>query len=188
MKTTTRYALCMLAGIAAGLGLAGYVVKTAALKSGVSAGPWRSGGDFGSAEAGALTRAVIAVHGTLALPATEARYYTAYNDDAGQPLDGRCSYRLKGGDFAARWWTMTLYDTAGYLVANEANVYSLRSAQLPTGGWNAVVAPARQDGAWLPTGGIERFSLTLRTYMPADGGRGNLTREQLPSIEPAGCA
>ncbi|MGQ7500571.1 hypothetical protein ACTGXZ_10675, partial [Streptococcus suis] len=46
-------------------------------------GPWTTGKDFGTTQASAYTRAVVALYGLLALPASEARYYTADSDDAG---------------------------------------------------------------------------------------------------------
>ena len=42
-------------------------------------------------------------------------------------------------------------------------------------------------GLWLPTGRIERFELTLRVYLPDDGGLGALTRDRLPAIVKEGC-
>jgi hypothetical protein len=55
------------------------------------------------------------------------------------------------------------------------------------GAWTVAVAAGRQPGHWLPSGGIDRFELTLRVYLPADGGRGNLPRMSLPRIERLGC-
>jgi len=53
--------------------------------------------------------------------------------------------------------------------------------------WEVIVAPSEQAGLWLPTGRIDRFELTLRAYLPDDGGIGNMTRDQLPSIVKEGC-
>lgn len=176
--------------MAIGTGAALWAVRAGALGIEERAGPWATGRDFGTAAATPFTRAVVALHGLLALPATEARYYTASSDDAGQPLDGKCRYRISGGALPTRWWSLTLYDGAGYLVPNPADRYSLGSAGLPAGEaaqWTAVAAPDRQPGHWLPTGGIDRFELTLRTYLPADGGRGNFTAAQLPRIVREDC-
>ncbi len=126
----------------------------------------------------------------LALPATEARYYTAAVDDAGRPLEGRCTYAINGGGLPGRWWSLTLYDRAGYLVANQPGIYSVGSAGLPSSEqahWTVVASPDKQPGHWLPTGGIDRFELTLRAYLPDDGGKGNFTQAQLPSIVREAC-
>ena len=91
-----------------------------------------------------------------------------------------------------RWWSITLYDHAGYLVANDADVFSVGSVSLPPAEqnrWTILVSPDAQPGHWLPTGGgNDSFELTLRTYLPADGGTGNLTAAQLPTIRKEGCA
>lgn len=191
MKPWLRYTICALIGLVAGVGAAAWQVRAGALGSGEAIGPWVTGRDFGTAGASARTRAVVALRGLLALPASEARYYTAAVDDSGRRLDGRCRYRLSGGTIPTRWWSITVYDGAGYLVKNDAGIYSLESVALgpdEQARWAIVVAPDRQAGHWLPTGRIDHFELTLRTYLPADGGRGNLTRAQLPAITQEACA
>jgi hypothetical protein len=64
------------------------------------------------------------------------------------------------------------------------------SAALPSDeqtAWTIVAAPEPQPGRWIPTGGLERFELTLRVYLPADNGASNPPRERLPRITPLGC-
>lgn len=191
MKPWLRYLTCAIVGILAGAVVAGLSVRAGTLGSGIAIGPWTTGADFGTAQASAKTRAVVALRGLLALPASEARYYTAATDDTGQLLDGRCRYRLSGGALPAKWWSITVYDGAGYLVKNQAGIYSLGSAALAPAEqarWNVVLGPDRQPGHWLPTGRIDHVELTLRVYLPLDGGRGNLARAQLPSITREACA
>jgi len=191
VKPWLRYAICGLAGVALGIGGALWQVRAGAWGSSVRIGAWTTGTDYGSAEASAYTRAVVALRGLLALPAREARYYNAARDDDGRPLDGRCRYRVSGGEGGGAWWSLTLYDRDGYLVANRAGTYSVGSAAIAPaerGAWDVAIAPVPQPGRWLPTGGIERFELTLRIYLPADGGRGNLPRERLPRVRRLDCA
>ena len=190
MRPWLRYAICGLAGLAAGAGGAVWRISAGAWGSSVRIGPWTTGTDYGTAEASAYTRAVVALRGLLALPAREARYYNAALDDAGRPLDGRCSYRVTGGEPGGSWWSLTLYDREGYLVANRPQIYSVGSAAIPEaerGAWTILIAPSPQPGRWLPSGGLDRFELTLRVYLPADGGAGNLPPERLPRIERTGC-
>ena len=190
MRPVLRYVLCGLIGIAAGTGAAAWSVRSGAWGSEARIGPWTTGGDIGTARASARTRAVVALHGLLALPAREARYYGAAEDDEGRPLDGRCRYRVTGGDPGGGWFSLTLYDPAGYLVANPAGIYSAGSAAMAPAerkAWTVTVAPDPQPGRWIPTGGLESFNLTLRVYLPADGGRTNLPRERLPRIERLSC-
>ncbi|WP_052216084.1 DUF1214 domain-containing protein [Sphingomonas sp. ERG5] len=186
-----RYAITGVAGILIGAGGAVWSVRAGALGSATSIGPWTTGKDYGTAAASAKTRAVVALRGLLALPATETRYYNAATDDAGRPLDGKCRYLVMGGALPVKWWSLTLYDPQGYLVANPANIWSIGSAALPAaeqGQWLVTIAPDKQVGYWLPTGRPGRFELTLRAYLPADRGAGDFTRDQLPSIVREGCA
>ena len=190
MRGWARILVCTLAGTLIGAGAAVWNVRAGAWGSAARIGPWTTGTDYGAAEAGAYTRAVVALRGLLALPRREARYYNAALDDAGRPLDGRCRYRVSGGEVGGLWWSLTLYDRDGYLVANRAGTYSVPStalapAELPA--WSVAVAPLPQPGRWLPTGGLDRFELTLRVYLPEQGGRNNLPRERLPRIERLSC-
>jgi hypothetical protein len=188
--TFLRYLVCGLAGLALGAGGAFWSVRAGAFGSSAKIGPWTTGGEIGTARASARTRAGVALHGLLALPAREARYYSADSDDRGRPLDGRCRYRIAGGDVGGSWFSLTLYDRAGYLVANKAGSYSVGSAAMSPaerGAWTILAAPDPQPGRWLPTGGLDRFNLTLRVYLPADGGGTDLPRERLPRIDRLGC-
>ncbi len=191
MKTWARYALCAVAGIAAGSGAAVWAVTRGSFGNQAQIGPWRTGTDFGSKEAGAYTRAVVARNGLLALPAREARYYTAAKDDEGRPLDGKCRYRISGGEAGGAWWSLTLYGADNFLVPNQANIWSVGSAAMAPAerkAWTILAAQDGQPGHWLPTGGVERFDLTLRIYLPDGGGRSNLPRERLPRIARLSCA
>lgn len=186
-----RLVLCALVGIAAGVGGAVWSVRAGALGADARIGPWTTGHDFGTARASRYARAVIALRGLLALPAHEARYYNAAIDDAGEPLLGARCYRVHGGTLPARWWSLTLYDTKGYLIPNAAGTYSIGSAGLSGAearDWSLTISPVRAGARWLPTGGVPRFELTLRAYLPEGDGEADFSREQLPHIEHVPCA
>jgi len=191
MRALARFLLCAIAGILLGAGGAAWSVRAGALGSADAIGAWTTGRDFGTAGASGYTRAVVALRGLLALPATEARYYNASIDDGGRPLDGKCRYRVDGVGLPTRWWSLTLYDPEGYLVANPPGIYSVGSAGLPAAEqarWTVMLAPDPQPAHWLPTGGAGHFELTMRAYLPDDGGKANLTRAQLPTITREACA
>ena len=191
MKAWARYLVSAVAGVAAGASGAIWAVQAGGFGSRLRIGPWTTGTDFGSAEAGTWTRAIVARHGLLALPAREARYYTASSDDSGRPLDGRCRYWIRGGEAGGAWWSLTVYGRDGFLVPNRANIWSVGSAAMAPAerrAWTILAAPDRQPGRWLPTGSVDRFDLTLRVYLPEDGGAGSLARERLPRIERLDCA
>jgi len=189
MKPWGRYLIGGVLGVVFGVGVAVQSVRGGALGGNVAFGPWQTGADFGTADAGALTRAVVALRGLLALPAHEARYYNAAVDDAGRTLDGKCRYRIAGGDLPAQWWSLTLYTADGYLAGNGP--FSIESAALPASeqrNWQVTVAPTRQPGHWLPTAGLDRFQLTLRTYLPDNDGKAAADRSVLPTITREACA
>jgi hypothetical protein len=190
IRALLRFLLCGSIGLILGSGGAVLAVRAAGLDGTERIGPWTTGRSYGSAEASRYTRAVIARRGLLALPAAEARYYNAAVDDDGRALDGRCSYAVTGGDPGGAWWSLTLYGRDGFLVANDAGVHSLVSAALPpaeAGAWRVVASPDAAPGRWLPTGGAERFELTLRVYRPQGEGRTNPPRDRLPRIARLGC-
>jgi hypothetical protein len=191
MRPWIRYLICGFLGVLLGVGGAAWNIRIGALGSARTIGAWTTGKDYGTAQASAYTRAVVALRGLLALPASEARYYNAAVDSAGRPLEGRCRYHVTGVGLPTKWWSLTLYDREGYLVANQPGIYSIGSAGLPSAEqahWSVSVAPDRQPDHWLPTGGKQRFELTLRVYLPDDGGKGNFTRDQLPTITREDCA
>ena len=85
-------------------------------------------------------------------PATASRSSRA-SDDAGRALDGRCDVTLSGTTPPARFWTLTLYDLEGRLVANAVDRYGFTSQEIvrrADGSFEIVVAPrarARQLAA-----------------------------------------
>jgi hypothetical protein len=132
-------------------------------------------GDYGTDYA---FRAVIAVVGLGANTPDEAIYPTALADSSGALFDGSEDYRLvfPPGEAppAKYFWSLTMYDAAGYLVDNPINRYSLGPShppllEQPDG--SIVIAIQRTDPAdsgvnWLPSppGG---FRLSLRLYGPS---------------------
>lgn len=191
MRTWARYAIAGVVGLAIGAGVAVQAVRSGTLGGEIVNGPWSTGRDIGTANASALTRAVVALRGLLALPASEARYFTARRDSTGRPLDGNCTYVVSGGPIEARWWSITLYDGAGWLIANRWNRHSLGSGALPVaadGNWRFTVSPTPVAGPWVPTATDGAFDLTLRTYRPRGAVAANPGSAHLPTITRQGCA
>lgn len=112
----------------------------------------------------------------------EALYFTATKDVSGVTLNGGNSYivRFPAGELppvrADGFWSFTLYDSNGFLVANPIDRYSLgSSSQLVYNADGSVdiylsnAAPASAAGLanWLPAP-LGDFRLMLRTYIPGD--------------------
>jgi hypothetical protein len=155
-------------------------------------GPWTARPRIGTSEIDPYARAAVARSGELPIGAGDGITFRANADNAGKKLDGRCDVVVSGVTPPARFWTLTVYDTKGKLVANTLNRYGFTSQEVvraSDGSFTVRIAPRARSGNWLPTGGISRYQLLLRLY---DTPVGVATRSQkdapLPSITMAGCS
>jgi len=191
MKNWRRYAIAAVGGVALGLGAAWALTNGGLGDGAIRNGPWTTSLGYGTKATDPLTRAMVARSGLLALPAKETVYWSAKTDAAGAPLDGNCRYRLSGKPLDARWWSVTIYDEAGYLVANAADSWSVNGANVALDGkgeWRVVIAPTKPAGAsWLPGIKGQKFHLTLRMYNPGKVFRADPTKAALPQIVKEGC-
>jgi hypothetical protein len=98
---------------------------------------------------------------------------------------------LSGTTPQARFWTLTLYDPEGKLVANSVERHGFTSQEIirsSSGTFEIVIGPRARPGNWLPTGGIERYVLTLRLYDTPVGLATRSGRDTpMPSISQRGC-
>ena len=190
MKAVLKWAGLIVLGLMLGSGLAVWQIRTSGLGNDVRVGPWTTGRDVGTANADMKTRAIVALRGLLALPAREARYFTAATDSAGAPLSGKCNYALSGGTIAARWWSVTLYDRGGWLIPNRWSRYAIGSARISAEAadrWTVQIGPEEQPGLWIPTGTDGPFELTLRAYRPQGEMARDPARISLPTITKGEC-
>ena len=191
MKSWHRYAITLVSGIAAGLGAAWWLTGGGLSDGAIVNGPWTTSLGFGTKATDPITRAAVARAGLLALPATETVYWSAKTDAGGEKLDGNCHYSLSGAPLDARWWSVTIYDEAGYLVANPTNIWSVNSANVALdakGEWRVMIAPEKPAvGAWLPGTKGQPFHLTLRMYNPGKDFRADPEKAVLPRIIKEGC-
>lgn len=194
LKGWHRIMLATVLGLAVGVSLAVYRVRGGLAAGQITNGPWATAKTYGSAQADALTRARVALSGLLALPATEAMYFTAKTDSAGRPLDGRCVYKLSLPEIPARWWSITAYQGEGWLIANPGANYSVGSGFFGDEAGFIVVGPKPPmpwSGApkrgYISTGGVAAFDLTLRAYHPSADLLAHPDAAKLPSIERGPC-
>lgn len=191
MKSWHRYTIALAGGIAVGLGGAWYLTSGGLRGGEIVNGPWSTSLGYGTHATDPITRAAVARAGLLALPARETVYWSAKADAAGAPLDGDCRYSLSGAPLDARWWSVTVYDTTGYLVANDANIWSVNGANVALddkGEWRVTISPDRPaTGAWLPGTKGQPFHLTLRMYNPGKAFRADPAKAALPRIVKEGC-
>lgn len=154
-------------------------------------GSWTAWPKTGTADADPYARASIARTGRLPTALGDGVSFSAQADDNGRLLDGRCDVVLAGVTPAARFWTLTLYNVDGELVANSVNRYGFTSQEIvrhADGSFEIVVAPRADSGNWLPTGGVERYILVLRLYDTAVGVATKAGREvPMPTVKIRSC-
>jgi hypothetical protein len=155
-------------------------VSRARIAEGAAAGrgwsiPAANIGDYGTDYA---YRAGVALLGLGANTPEEAVYPTALADGEGRPLDGRSRYRLVFAPGQAppnrAFWSLTVYDVDGRLVANPQDRYAVGDSHPPLvrrADGSIVVAlqrtrPAERRVNWLPVP-AGPFRLNLRIYWPA---------------------
>ena len=184
--------LTLLLAATIGLGATWLTISRGVAFGALSIGAWTAWPKSGSIEIDPYAHASIARSGELPLGLGDGVAFYARADDVGEDFDGRCTFTLSGLTPAARYWTITLYDPAGRLVANAIDRHGFTSEEVVRdieGRFTISVAPQARPGNWLPTGGIERYVLVLRLYDTPIGVRNRSSKEApMPAIARKGCA
>ena len=185
----TLFALAVAAVV--GLGATYLALTRGAAFGALTIGSWTAWPKTGTLDADPYARATIARTGQLPIALGDGVSFTARSDDSGKLLDGRCDVVLSGITPAARFWTLTLYNVKGELVANAINRYGFTSQGIvrhADGSFAIVMGPRANPGNWLPTGGVERYTLILRFYDTAVGVSTKAGREiPMPAISTRSC-
>ncbi len=150
-----------------GLGATWLALTRGTAYGGVTLGAWTAWPKNGTPGIDPYAKALVARTGDLPIGSGDGVAFYARTDDAGGTLDGRCDLILSGITPQARFWTMTLYDPQGGLVANALQRHGFTSQEIirnADGSFQIAVGPRARPGNWLPTGGVERYVLVLRLY------------------------
>ncbi len=174
-----------------GLGMTLSTATTGVNVGTLKIGAWTARPKTGTSDIDPYARATVVRSGELPVGTGDGVTFNATTDDAKRPLDGRCDVVVSGITPAARFWTLTLYNPQGELVANALQRYGFTSEEIvraADGSFKVRVAPRARAGNWLPTGGLDRYVLALRLY---DTPVGVSTRSQkeapMPSIATMEC-
>jgi hypothetical protein len=174
-----------------GLGLTYLSLTRNTAFGGLSIESWTAWPKSGTTDADPYARASIARSGRLPTAMGDGVSFTLRSDDEGKHLDGRCEVVISGITPVARFWTLTLYNPDGALVANSTNRYGFTSQEIvrrSDGSFDIVVAPRATAGNWLPTGGVDRYELILRLYDTAVGVATKAGREvPMPDVTTRAC-
>jgi len=184
--------LCILCALVSGIAA---TLRAVTPKSGMvaaSLGPWRFAAHIGAPDIDPYVRARLFLSGELPVAAGQGYTLRAYEDSTGATLDRQCTYRLRSPFPTARYFTLTLTDKDGRLLANLVERYSFTSSEIirsENGAFDIVISPEARPGNWLPTGSITGpFALDLRFYdTPLAATATQLSATTLPRIEKLGC-
>jgi hypothetical protein len=175
-----------------GLGLTQFALTRGTAFGAITIGAWTAWPKTGTADIDPYARAGIARTGELPVGSGDGVAFFTSSDEAGRTLDGRCTVTLSGTTPPARFWTITLYDLDGRLVANAANRFGFTSQEIARradGSFEIVLSPRARPGNWLPTGGIDRYVVVLRLYDTPVGVATRTAKDApMPAVTAGGCA
>ena len=152
---------------AVGLGATWLTLSRSTAFGAVTIGAWTAWPKTGTPGIDPYARAVIARSGELPIGVGDGVAFYAQADDQGKSFDGRCDVDISGVTPTARFWTLTLYDPEGKLVANSVKRHGFTSQEIirnNDSSFSIRVGPRARYGNWLPTGGISHYTLVLRLY------------------------
>jgi len=128
-----------------------------------------------------LKRAIVAMVGLGANQPEDAIYPLNFADADGQPLTGEKNYVLHMAKEqlppVAAFWSLTMYDAAGYQVANPINRFAISSWMPLKKGADGSIdiyiqhenpGPDKESN-WLPAPSSGTLGVTMRLYAPAPG-------------------
>ena len=181
----------LMVAAAVGLGATWLALNEGTAYGGVSIGAWTAWPKNGTPGIDPYARAMVARSGELPIGSGDGVSFYARNDDGRHPLDGRCDVVLSGITPQARYWTVTLYNPQGLLVANSLDRHGFTSQEIirrSDGSFEITAGPRARPGNWLPTGGVERYVLVLRLYDTPVGMATRTGRDApMPAITQRGC-
>ena len=174
-----------------GLGATWLALSRGTAFGAVAIGAWTAWPKTGTSEIDPYARAIVARSGELPIGSGDGVAFLARTDDNGRSLDGRCDVLLSGITPQARFWTITLYDPQGRLVANGVDRPGFTSQEIlrrSDGGFEIAIAPKARPGNWLPSGGVDSYVLVLRLYDSPVGIATRAAREApMPAIQVKAC-
>ena len=119
-------------------------------------GAWTARPKTGTADVDPYSRASIARSGELPVGTGDGVAFLRDDRRSQAAARGRCDVVISGVTPAARFWTLTLYDQKGHLVANSLQRYGFTSQEIVRGAdgtFEIRVASRSRAGNWLRPAG-----------------------------------
>jgi hypothetical protein len=183
---------CLALAAAIGLGLTWFSLTHSIALGALKIGTWIAQPKAGTADVDPYARAEFERGGWLPIGLGDGVAFTAKTDDKGRALDGRCEVAINGITPQARYFTLSLYDMDGKLLANSLGRNGFTSQELvrnADGSFEVSVGARARPGNWLPTSGVERYALVLRLYDTPIGIATRTGREApMPAITTGQCS
>lgn len=193
LSTATDIAIFIAIVLLGGIGSSWYMVSAGSALTTRTSGPWTMWVSEGRTDADPYTRAHFATTGRLVVSTDLAATFVATTDNEGIRLHSSCEYKIQGRDFAASWWTLSVFNAKGGLIPNAAKRYAYTRdtiALRPNGEFVVTLAREARPGNWLPTGGAGRLAVVLTIVEPEPTDSANIDGGvdfALPVLEKVGC-
>ena len=200
MLSILRWPLAVLLSLAISVVLVVLTIQHGVGTNFLKNGNWYTRPDTGSADAGVMVRAAVAIGGLLASTRQDSMYYILRSVD-GEPLRLNCRYRIEGGDYDADWWSITAYGWDHFLIPNQQKRFSFNNenvARGEDGRWVIHLGTEQLPGNWIPVGPSgspaesqsvsHDFDLLLRLYTPGDAYLQTPASAPVPTVTLEGCS
>lgn len=154
-------------------------------------GQWTAHPEAGTPFSDPYAKARAAREGAFPIGSAEGLAFYAYNDDQGNTLDRRCSYKIEGNSPNSRFWTLYAADRA-LIAVNPGNdrltaVHSRQIFRQEDGRFTVSVSPKAQPGNWLATTGDGRMVLVMTLYDTPVGSNSGLVDMTFPAVSRTSC-
>jgi hypothetical protein len=181
-----------LLGLVLGLGATWLVLEREMHVGETHLGPWRTNPRAAFADADPYSRAERARTGASPLSQAEGMTFIAARDSDGDRLDPRCDYVFGGAVPAARLWTLSSINRAGWPVGNGTGRNAISSAEVTRdqeGRFEVIASAKARSGNWLPIAADAPFQFMLRLYdTSGSAAAGVMSQEQMPSLRRGACS
>jgi hypothetical protein len=154
-------------------------------------GVWSAFPDVQTANADPYAKSHRAKAGRLLYGSAEGLTFTAASDEAGEQLNGTCTYRISGKTPTARLWTLYAADPDGRPLATRAELPAAHNSQgilrNRDGSFAITVSPTAKPMNWLALPDTGAFSLVLTLLDTPAAGSSGLIGLEMPKVERLGC-
>jgi len=188
VKSLAIAAAILTAAAAAGAGSAWFLTGSRGLYGErVTIGPWTTSLVIGAEAGDPWTRARIARTGLLALPRSEAVYFSANTDSSGEALRSTRRYRITGNmPPGVGLWSITAYGADDYLMNTPVALTSVSSVDVNGSNLALGLAPfdvVQPGPEAIVMTGDQRVTLVVRFYQHPDWDPQTIRGLELPRIE-----